>query len=50
MVEQAQAVTMIAATRFDSSTQGSQSVAPSGDEYNDVFSVKSYTFGDDLDD
>lgn len=47
-VELAECEMLLAASKLDASI-GEQGVTPSGDEYNGEFSVKGYSFGDDID-
>ncbi|MBR4644155.1 MAG: hypothetical protein IKO73_03230 [Bacteroidaceae bacterium] len=42
---------LVAASKFDAINGNSQKISPfDDDEYNGIFAVKGYTFGDDLDD
>jgi len=48
IVEFAQCEMLIAASFLDNKVDGSQSITVTDDEYNDEFSVKEYSFGDDF--
>ena len=46
LIEVAECEMLIAASMFDISSD-TQSITPTDDEYNDEFSAKEYSFGDD---
>ncbi len=47
LIEVAECEMLIAASMFDISSD-TQSITPTDDEYNDEFSAKEYSFGDDF--
>ena len=47
LIEVAECEMLIAASMFDISSD-TQSITPTDDEYNEEFSAKEYTFGDDF--
>ena len=47
LIEVAECEMLIAASKFDISSD-TQSITPTDDEYNDEFSAKEYSFGDDF--
>ncbi len=47
LIEVAECEMLIAASKFDISSD-TQSITPTDDEYDDEFSAKEYSFGDDF--
>ena len=47
LIEVAECEMLIAASMFNTSSD-TQSITPTDDEYNDEFSAKEYSFGDDF--
>ena len=48
IVELAQCEMLVATSKFEIDNSGSQSVSFTDDEYDDEFTVKEYSFGDDF--